>query len=53
VLLAASSGGMPRIASITGDLSRGRALPTPATQAAADTSTRPQLPAAPSPTAAR
>jgi hypothetical protein len=50
VLLTASSGGMPRIASITGDLSRGRALAAPTGQAAGDTSTRSALPG---PTAAR
>jgi hypothetical protein len=53
VLLTASSGGMPRIASITGDLSRGRALAAPTGQAAGDTSTRSALPAATGPTAAR
>ena len=53
VLLTASSGGMPRIASITGDLTRGRALAAPAGQAAADTAARRTLPADPGPTVSR
>ena len=53
VLLTASSGGMPRIASITGDLTRGRALALPAGQTTADPSARRALPADPGPTASR
>ncbi len=49
VLLTASSGGMPRIASITGDLTRGRTLTAPAGPSAA---TQRALPAVPGTTAA-
>jgi hypothetical protein len=48
--LLTASGGMSRMASISGDLSRG---PAPATQAAVDASTRSALPTATSPTATR
>ena len=51
VLLTASSGGMPRIASITGDLTSGRALAPSAAQAVTDTSARRGVPADPGPTA--
>ena len=52
VLLTASSGGMPRIASITGDLTRGRVPAPSGAQAVTDTSTRSGVPADPGPTAA-
>jgi hypothetical protein len=53
VLLTASSGGMPRVASITGDLTRGRVPAAPSgAQAVTDTPAQRGVPADPGPTTA-
>jgi len=53
VLVTTSSGGPPRIASMTGDLTRGRLPPSSAAQGATSPSARRGMPADPGPTATR